>query len=155
MEFTVCPADPSALPELERIENASFTCPWSEEAFLSALDAETVAVSVCLTEDGRVAGFFCLMTVMDEGELINIAVSPSFRRMGAAQQLLDHCLAQCREKSVSALYLEVRESNTPARNLYRKNDFMEIGVRRDYYEKPRESAVLMRRALDPEAEGTS
>ena len=155
MNLTVAEADRGMLSELMRIENESFTCPWSEESFLSALDSDAVSIPVCLAEDGGVAGFACLLTAADEGELLNIAVSPALRRNGAAQTLMDCCLSLCREKGVAALYLEVRESNAPARALYRKNGFQEIGMRRNYYEKPRESAVLMRRLLSPDAEGNS
>lgn len=155
MNYIVKEADASMLPELLSIENASFTCPWSEENFRTALDSDAVSIRVCLSEDGAVAGFACLLTVADEGELLNLASSPSVRRKGAGQRLLAHCIALCREKGVSVLYLEVRETNVPARSLYRKNGFEEIGVRRNYYEKPRENAILMRRVLDPDAEGNS
>ena len=155
MELTVASADFSMLPDLLRIENASFTCPWSEESFRDALDEGPVWVPVCLGADGAVAGFACLMIVADEGELLNIAVDPAVRRMGAARMLMDACLARCRERQVSALYLEVRESNVPARSLYRSYGFAEIGMRRNYYEKPRENAILMRLALNPDAEGLS
>ena len=155
MELTVAEAGRSLLPSLLRIENASFTCPWSEESFLAALDADAVSVPVCFDEAGSVVGFACLMIVADEGELLNIAVDPARRRMGTARILMDACLARCREKGVSTLYLEVRESNAPARNLYRSFRFREIGTRRNYYEKPRENAILMRLALNPEAEGLS
>lgn len=155
MDFIIKEADASMLPELLSIETASFTCPWSEESFRAALDSDAVSVPVCLSEDGTIVGFACLLTVADEGELLNIAAAPSARRAGVGQRLLAHCLALCRERGVSVLYLEVRESNAPARSLYRKNGFGEIGVRRNYYEKPRENAILMRRVLLPEAEGNS
>lgn len=155
MELTVVEADRTRLPALLRIENASFTCPWSEESFREALDADPISIPVCLGEQGEVVGFACLMTVADEGELLNIAVDPAFRRMGAARVLMDACLSLCAEKQIAALYLEVRESNTPARTLYRSYGFRELGMRRNYYEKPRENAILMRLALNPDAEGIS
>ena len=155
MDFTITEADPSMLPSLMAIETASFTCPWSEESFRAALESDAVSVPVCLSGEGVPAAFACLMTVAGEGELLNIAASPEFRRNGAAQALMEHCLRLCRERHVSVLYLEVRESNAPARSLYRKMGFGEIGFRRNYYEKPRENAVLMRRVLSPDAEGNS
>ena len=155
MNFTVAEADASMLPALMDIETASFTCPWSEESFRAALESDTVSVPVCLSGEGVLIGFACLLTVADEGELLNIATSPEYRRNGAAERLMEHCLDICRAKGVSVLYLEVRESNAPARSLYRKMGFGEIGVRRNYYEKPRENAVLMRRVLSPDAEGNS
>ena len=153
MNMTVREADATLLPSLLAIENVSFTCPWSEESFRAALESEAVRVTVCEDDAGECAGFACLMTVADEGELLNIACSPDRRRQGVAQRLMDDCAAYCIRSGVSVLYLEVRESNAAARSLYRKNGFLEIGVRRNYYEKPRENAVLMRRVLVPELEG--
>jgi len=155
MDFTITEADASMLPALMAIETASFTCPWSEESFRAALESDAVSVPVCLSGEGVPVGFACLMTVADEGELLNIAASPEYRRKGVAQALMEHCLNLCHTRGVSVLYLEVRESNAPARSLYRKNGFGEIGVRRNYYEKPRENAVLMRRVLSPDTEGNS
>lgn len=155
MRTVIAEADGTMLPALLAVENASFTCPWSEESFREAIASDTISVPVCLDEDGNLAGFACLMTVADEGELLNIATAPEFRRNGIAQCLLDRCFALCREKGTAVLYLEVRESNAPARALYRKNGFEEIGLRRNYYEKPRENAVLMRRVIMPDAEGVS
>ena len=155
MDMTVTEADASMLSELMAIETASFTCPWSEDSFRAALESDAVSVPVCLSGEGAPVGFACLLTAADEGELLNIACAPASRRTGVAQRLLDRCLELCRRKGVSFLYLEVRESNSPARSLYRKNGFKEIGVRRNYYEKPRENAVLMRLALSPDAEGNS
>ena len=101
---------------------------------------------------GEITGFAVLLIVADEGELLNIAASPSRRRRGIGQALLGRCLEECAARDVTVLYLEVRESNLPARSLYRKNGFREIGVRRDYYIKPRENAILMRRDFVPDAE---
>ena len=133
------------IPQILAVENASFTCPWSEELFRETLREKSISFLVCLTESGELAGFACFLTAADEGELLNIASAPAYRRKGVGQLLLDRCFSECAAKGVSALYLEVRHGNVPARSLYLKNGFEEIGVRRNYYVKPREDAVLMRR----------
>ena len=152
MEHTVHHASPAALPSLLAIEEASFSCPWSEESFRGALEADSVSVFISEDDAEEITGFAVLLIVADEGELLNIAASPSRRRTGIGQALIGRCLEECAARGVTALYLEVRESNLPARSMYRKNGFHEIGVRRDYYIKPRENAILMRRDFAPEAE---
>ncbi len=102
------------------------------------LDRFSVAV-----EDGAVAGYAVLSSVLDEGSLDNIAVSPAYRRRGIADALLGDILRQAREQALASVTLEVRASNAPAIALYRKHGFAEVGRRRNYYEKPREDAILM------------
>ena len=152
MKHTVRRASPDSLSRLLEIERESFSCPWSEESFRGALETDTVSVFASEDDAGEITGFAVLLIVADEGELLNIASSPSRRRTGIGQALLGRCLEECAARGVTVLYLEVRESNLPARSLYRKNGFREIGVRRDYYIKPRENAILMRRDFAPEAE---
>jgi len=92
-------------------------------------------------EDGHVAGFLVARRVApDEAELLNIAVAPEFRRKRVARDLLGALLADTR----GTLFLEVRESNTAARKLYKSIGFQEVSVRRDYYENPPETAIVMK-----------
>ena len=154
-ELHISSAAVSDLDELLRIENASFTCPWSEESFLEALASDAVRVYVCRSDGGEILGFACLLTAADEGELLNIASDPAVRRFGVGRALLARCLEDCEKNGIGALYLEVRESNLPARSLYASTGFEEIGVRRGYYTKPRESAILMRHVFPMNLEGQS
>ena len=149
-ELTVREADRELLDAILAIENASFTCPWSEKSFLDAFDAETVTIYAA-EEDGQLVGFSCLLVVEDEAEVLNIASAPGFRRRGAGQALLSRMLSDCEARGVSAVYLEVRESNAPARGLYQKNGFCEIGVRRNYYDRPKENAVLMKYTINKDS----
>ena len=149
-ELTVREADRELLDAILAIENASFTCPWSEKSFLDAFDAETVTIYAA-EEDGQLVGFSCLLVVEDEAEVLNIASAPEFRRRGAGQALLSRMLSDCEARGVSAVYLEVRESNAPARGLYQKSGFCEIGVRRNYYDRPKENAVLMKYTINKDS----
>jgi len=117
------------LPEVHRIQRASpEAAQWEPFAY-------PLLVAQC---EGAVAGFLAWrITAPDEAEILNLAVSPSFRRQGAAQALI-------RALSLPNLFLEVRESNFPARSLYRKAGFAEAGVRFGYYSHPTESAIVMR-----------
>ena len=92
-------------------------------------------------EDGHVVGFLVARRVSpDEAELLNIAVAPEFRRKHVARDLLGTLLADTR----GTLFLEVRESNTAARKLYKSIGFQEVSIRRDYYENPPETAIVMK-----------
>ncbi len=148
--MTLCHADPSMLPAILAIENAAFTCPWSEKSFAEAFASEHITVYAALTPDGTVAGFSCLMAYGEEGEILNIAAHPEMRRQGIGQMLMDAMLAEGTENGVRDFYLEVRESNAAARHLYDKNGFEALGIRKRYYTNPVENAIIMRKTIAPE-----
>ena len=130
----------SAVAELERV---CFPAdPWSEALYRAALDNPAVAVLLALGEDGAPLGYAVLSTVLDEGNLDNIAVAPAYRRQGVADALLSVVTGFGREH-LSRLMLEVRASNAPAIALYEKYGFAAVGRRKNYYDAPREDAVLM------------
>lgn len=130
----------SAVAELERV---CFPAdPWSEALYQAALDNPAVAVLLALGEDGALLGYAVLSTVLDEGNLDNIAVAPEARRRGVADALLSVVTGFGREH-LSRLMLEVRASNAPAIALYEKYGFAAVGRRKNYYDAPREDAVLM------------
>ncbi|MCR5681485.1 MAG: ribosomal protein S18-alanine N-acetyltransferase [Clostridiales bacterium] len=151
-EITVRPASADELPAILAIEDASFTCPWSEESFREAFEAENIAIYAA-HRDGVLVGFSCLLAIGEEAEILNIASSPAVRRSGVGQALLSRMIGEAAAKGVTELYLEVRDSNAAARSLYRKNGFTEIGIRRHYYIKPREDAILMKKTLVPADKG--
>ena len=145
--MTLCHADPSMLPAILDIENAAFTCPWSQKSFEEAFASEHITVYAALTPDGCVAGFSCLMACGEEGEILNIAAHPDRRRQGIGQMLMDAMITEGTEKGVQDFYLEVRESNTAARRLYEKNGFEALGIRKRYYTNPVENAIIMRKTI--------
>ena len=148
--MTVREAEPRMLPEILAIENRSFTCPWSENNFLEAFASDRITVYAA-EEDGKLLGFSCLLTIADEAEILNIASAPDARRRGVGQALLQRMLLDCAGHGIASVYLEARESNAPARGLYLKNGFEEIGVRKNYYERPRENAVLMKFTINKDS----
>ena len=135
-------AGPEHLPAIMEIERESFSRPWSETSVLSEL---TDLESICLAaaEGGRLMGFAILHTVGEEGELYNIAVAEGDRGRGAGGALLDAALREACRRGVLKVYLEVRRSNSPARALYKSRGFQVSGMRRDYYDDPKEDAMLM------------
>lgn len=131
------------LPTVAALERICFPSdPWSEDLYRAALDNPAVAVLLARGEDGALLGYAVLSTVLDEGNLDNIAVAPAARRNGVADALLSALTAFGREH-LACLMLEVRASNTPAIALYEKHGFTAVGRRKNYYDAPKEDAILM------------
>jgi len=146
----VTAADDDMLDEIMRIENEAFTCPWSRRSFVEALNSRNITVYAVRDDDGILAGFSCLLVIGSEAELLNIAVSSSHRRMGFADRLMSRMMSDCTKRGVESVYLEVRQSNTPAQILYEKFGFVRLGIRKKYYTDPVEDAVLMRKIISQE-----
>lgn len=138
------------IDEVLAIEEVSFTNPWTREMYLAEL--ENAGVSFCFLArgaDGRSIGFCSVWRVLDELHINNLAVLPDFRRSGVATALLAHVLGYGAALGARRATLEVRRSNDSARMLYERFGFTLAGVRRDYYAKPVEDAlVLWRENLD-------
>lgn len=132
---------------IAEIERAVFSDAWSEDGIKETLNQQTAGVYVGV-EENEIAGYVISYTVLDEGEIVRIAVDDAFRRHGIAEKLLDKVINDGEANGVKLWYLEVRESNTAARMLYKKMGFAESGARKGFYEKPRENAVLMCRTLE-------
>ena len=135
-----------ALPEHVRqiadMEIECFSSPWPEEVIGRKLTGDS-NIMLAAVENGVVLGYIGMMYVIDEGYISNIAVSQQHRNKGVADALVDSMKARGRELGLSFLTLEVRVSNNAARSLYSKHGFTEVGIRKDYYEKPVEDALLM------------
>lgn len=150
MNVQLIPATEEHLPQLTALEQICFPAdPWSESVYRAALDNPAVAVLLAQGEDGALLGYAVLSTVLDEGNLDNIAVAPEARRNGVADALLSALTAFGREH-LTCLMLEVRSSNAPAIALYEKHGFAAVGRRKNYYDAPREDAVLMTLTFGPE-----
>ncbi len=130
-----------------RLEAENFSMPWSEHAFLETLRCGYAYYYVAETDeegrDGKVIGICGLRNLAGEGEITNVVVAESCRRMGAAGQMLERVLAEGTELGIESFTLEVRCSNRAAIGLYEKYGFRSEGVRRNFYEKPREDALIM------------
>ncbi len=124
------------------IERTSFPDPWSEESVRGYLDDPFTRVLV-LEDGGAAAGFAIFHVSFEDAELYNIAVRETHRRRGAGRQLLDAALKGAEKMGAERMFLEVRKSNAPAAALYRAAGFTVCGVRRNYYDAPREDALLM------------
>ena len=144
MNYTLGPRDRSHLAGVAELERLCFATPWSEAMLAEELYNDTASFIVAEGEDGSVLGYAGLHVILDEGYIDNVAVRPDCRRQGIADRLLN---VFCRfgEEKLAFLTLEVRPSNEAAVALYQKHGFQEAGRRRDYYEAPKEDALLLTR----------
>ena len=127
--------------EIAEIEAQCFSAPWSEQAITDSVKNGTEFF--IFEKNFSVAGYVSLNTVLDEGYINNIAALESFRRQGIGARLLKRVDAFAREKSLSFVTLEVRESNTAAIALYAAAGYEKAGIRKGFYEAPRENALIM------------
>jgi len=140
--FTLRPAIPDDIAGLVKIESDVTPFPWNAKQFADSLQSHR---SYVLCKGNRLVGFLIFNQVLDEAELLNIAVKSSFQGEGLGACLLDYCLAEISSSAVN-LFLEVRVSNFPAIALYEGRGFRHVGERRAYYhsESGREDALIMR-----------
>lgn len=135
--------DVSAIAELEKV---CFSDPWSENSIASEVN-NPLSYWLVAEIDGVVAGYIGSQTVLDAADMMNLAVSPDYRRQGVGQALVNALVEHLRQNKVIALLLEVRVSNTPAIALYESMGFEQVGRRPKYYHNPREDALIMRKGL--------
>ena len=128
------------------MERQCFSDPWSEKSVASELN-NPLSLWLIAEVDGVVAGYVGSQTVLDSADMMNLAVSQSFRRQGIGERLVNCLVEALKEKGVKTLLLEVRVSNEPAKELYQKLGFEIVGKRPRYYEKPREDALILRKEL--------
>ena len=149
-EPTLRPARSSDLPEILRIERASFGVPWTDRAFRAVMARPDASLLVA-AEAGRVVGYAALWREGADAELGDLAVAEDRRRSGLGTILVEAAAAEARERGADRIFLQVRESNGAARALYRSAGFRRIGRKRDYYRSPREDALVLIRETPPPA----
>ena len=133
------------IPQIAEIEKQCFSDPWNEQAFVSGMNSPFF-YGVLFEEGGQVCAYACEMVIFEDAEVLNVAVSPSFRRQGLGEKLLIALEEYAKNKGAERLLLEVREGNSPARGLYEKLGFAPFGVRKNYYEDG-ENAVVMQKTI--------
>ncbi len=132
------------------LEKRAYQYPWSERNFVDSL----VAGDDCwvLIVEEQVAAYGIIMVAADDATVLNIVVSPEFRRQGLGRQLLEFLLTRARKSKALNCFLEVRRSNQAAISMYQQYGFVEVGCRRNYYqaELGREDALVLQLQLNPE-----
>lgn len=129
-----------------QMEAEIFSRPWTEADFRSSLALQDVYYKVAEhKETGKIVGYCGCYRSFEEGNITNMAVKSSVRRQGIADSLLDAVLECGMQMGIETFWLEVRESNEPAIRLYQKFGFEQVGIRRNFYADPPESARIMQR----------
>lgn len=128
--------------QVSMIEAVSFSVPWSLRAFQETVSLENYRYFVA-EEDGNILGYCGFTYVLDEAEIPNVCVREEVRGQHVGSKLMEKLIEEARKMQIAVLYLEVRKSNLAARKLYQKLGFCEDGLRRDFYEQPKEDAILM------------
>jgi [ribosomal protein S18]-alanine N-acetyltransferase len=151
IKITLHPVTVADLKEVLTIEWASFPHPWSKEHFQDEIHSPHSFPLLARMEDGSCAGYICPTLVLDEGQILNVAVQPSCRGKGIGKKLLEATLEQLRKMGATVVYLEVRPTNSVAISLYAHCGFITIGRRKAYYENG-EDAILMKYELNMKEE---
>lgn len=132
------------LDQVMEIEEALFAVPWTKEGYFTYL-TRTDTLFLAVEEKGQILGYCGLLMVLDEGDILNVAVRGDRQREGIGHFLMESLIRLSGELGVKILHLEVRSSNETALRLYERVGFSRDGVRRAYYTDPVEDAVLMTR----------
>lgn len=150
----LCHIRPASLADLGGVvilERASFTDPWTAGQLAESIsDANTIGL-VAEGGAGAIAGYLLARVVLDEAEILSVAVGSEWRRHGLGRRLLDSALETMGGQGVRSVWLEVRPSNEGALALYRAARFVAVGRRRSYYRRPVEDALVLRRELSTDA----
>ena len=130
------------LDKVMEIEKSSFSVPWTRQDFIESIGKPTALYLVAVSENA-VVGYCGLWGVIDEGQINNVAVSKEYRGQNVGTRLLEALIEEGTKEGLSAYTLEVRMSNAPAIALYKKLNFEEAGIRKNYYTNPKEDALIM------------
>ena len=130
--------------QVAELEAVCFRDPWSERSVASEL-TNPLSLWLVALDGERVAGYVGSQSVMGESDMMNVAVHPDYRRQGVAEKLCLALVEALKERGNHCLTLEVRASNEPAKKLYEKLGFTQIGLRKNYYRNPREDACILRK----------
>ena len=147
MKYDIVPMTSGHLDQAAELEKICFSDPWSRRMLSEHLENECNRSLAAWRGDGVLLGYVGLLAVLDEGHITNLAVRPEYRRRGVASALLDALDRLAAERRMAFLTLEVRSSNAAARALYAKHGYEAVGLRKNYYEHPREDAVIMTRTF--------
>ena len=142
MSLKIEKMSPFHIEEIAKLEEECFSSPWSKDGLKSELNNNFARFFTALSGD-EIAGYIGAHNILGEVYITNVAVFERFRRMGVAQKLIEILVEETKKEEAEFITLEVRKSNFSAISLYEKMGFKVVGERKDFYEKPRENAVLM------------
>lgn len=124
------------------LEKQIFSQPWTQKGFVDALSLGTTIFLVA-EENARISGYIGMYFSVDEGEITNVAVAPAERCHGVGAALIQRMIKEAEQRGIARIVLEVRVSNAGAIRLYERNGFKSCGIRKGFYEFPKEDACIM------------
>ncbi|MDR6227535.1 ribosomal protein S18-alanine N-acetyltransferase [Desmospora profundinema] len=131
------------IPDVIRVEQASFTTPWTRQAFYNELAYNQFAHYIVVVKDEQVVGYSGMWLIINEAHITNIAIHPDYRGQGYGEQTMNHMMKLAEQQGADSMTLEVRVSNHIAQRLYRKKGFESTGLRPRYYTDNQEDAIIM------------
>ena len=147
------PLRESDLPRILEIERVCFSQPWSEDSFREVVSGRTFPSLAARSASGELMGYIVFSEAADELHVLNVAVHPDFRRNHIASSMLTHLHKYALDRGREFSFLEVRESNHPAQDLYAKFGYKLLTKRKQYYVDDRENALVMMAELKPRKKG--
>ena len=133
--------------QIAALEQANFSAPWDEASIRGELDNPLALWLAAVDENGTVLGYVGSQSCFGDADILNVCVAPEARRRGLAEALMTELERRLIPKGVEKITLEVRTSNEPAIRLYEKLGYSQVGTRKNYYEKPREDALILQKQL--------
>lgn len=130
------------IDQVETIEKDTFSMPWTRKDFFDSVTNANQLYVVAI-EENEVLGYCGLWNIAGEGQITNVAVKKNARNQKIGFKMLNYLMEWGIDEEITAFTLEVRESNKPAIHLYEKLGFKVEGIRKNFYEKPQENAVIM------------
>lgn len=129
--------------QVHALEESTFAQPWSLQSFIDEMERNACARYIVAEENGAIIGYAGAWLIIDEGHITNVAVAESARGQGVGTALMTTLMRYAANMGVQYMTLEVRKTNLIAQKLYRRMKFIELGVRKRYYEDNGEDALLM------------
>ena len=142
MRIRISPLQEEDVSEVARIEREYYSLPWSEKAFRDALKRDYYRF-LKAEVNGILAGYCGYQRSFEIADITNVTVQKEYRRQGIARRMLTELMAEGRAEGIERFTLEVRSSNEAAIALYKSLGFLQEGVRKNYYESPREDALIL------------
>lgn len=134
--------DLNDIGQILKIERQVFATPWTINMFVHEINSSS-SLCFALKQGEKVVGYACGWVVLDEFHICNIAIDAKYQGLGLGKKLLNHLLEQAKCKGVTQFFLEVRRGDNRAVNFYKTLNFTESGIRKNYYERENEDALLM------------
>ena len=147
MDIHIVDVEQRHIPQLAELEKQCFSTPWTAEQLRGQMKDSLHEFIAAEDSSGTVLGYVGMTYVIDEGYISNVAAAPAYRRQGIGGKLIEALLKRAEELKLAFVTLEVRESNGPAIELYKKYGFSQVGLRKKYYDLPKENAILMTKFL--------